>query len=420
MKQKFYIVLVAMLVVMLPLMNIQAQEGTAISTYEELNTLIRANMDGAYYLTNDIEIPEGTEWLPLGKPETWDGTPNSLVNFTGSIDGRGFSIKNLKITTGGNFSAFISRLVDAEIKNLGLENVDITGGVPTGALAGVMFGTATTYDPSNTIENVFVTGSVKGTTEVGGLVGRNNNNPANTIRNCYVNVSVEATNASGAWAGGIVGSVVSGRVLNIKQSYAAGTVKTTDPATTNFAGGIVGYINNNNAATVITIDSTVVALTELAGGTNGIVLNRGTLVQGVVNLIDNQAKNNLGITETTDATLVEPAVLLTQDLYATTLGWDFVNIWKIEEGVGYPTFSWKNISGVKPIISNLNWNIQPVNGGITITALENLSISVFEVTGRLIHNANVFGQVNIPLNKGIYLIKAIGGGNESSRKVIVY
>jgi hypothetical protein len=69
MKQKFYIVLVAMLVVMLPLMNIQAQEGTAISTYEELNTLIRANMDGAYYLTNDIEIPEGTEWLPLGKPE---------------------------------------------------------------------------------------------------------------------------------------------------------------------------------------------------------------------------------------------------------------------------------------------------------------------------------------------------------------
>lgn len=395
------------------------EEGTPISTYEELNTLIRADMDGTYYLTNDIEIPEGTDWLPLGKPETWDGTANTLVNFTGSIDGRGFSVKNLKITTVGNFSAFISRLVDAEIKNLGLENVDITGGFPTGALAGVMFGTATTYDLSNTIENVFVTGSVKGTTEVGGLVGRNNNNPANTIRNCYANVTVEATNATDAWAGGIVGSVVSGRVLNIKQSYAAGTVKTTDAATTNFAGSIVGYINNNNAATVITIDSTVVALNELSGGTNGIVLNRGTLVQGVVNLRDNQAKNNLGITVTADATLVEPAVLLTHNLYTNTLGWDFTNVWKIEEGVGYPTFSWMNVSGVKSVRNNLTWNCYPINSGIAITSSENLSITVFAITGKVVNKVKMNGQVNIHLNKGIYLVKANNGVNETNRKVLV-
>jgi hypothetical protein len=328
---------------------VNAQVGTPVSTFEELNTTVRSNLAGSYYLTNDIEIPEGTEWLPIGKPEDWDGNANNLTNFTGTFDGRGYSIKNLKITTGSNMSGLFSRIVDCTIKNLGIENVDITGGVGTGGLAGIMFGSGTTYNPSVTIENVFVTGSVKGATQVGGLVGQHNNNPENTIRNCYVNALVEATNVTGAYAGGIVGNCQTGRRLTIKKVYAAGTVKTTHSDPSNFAGGILGHIYNNQAATIIKFDSTVVLLDELAGSTNGIFLNRGNLVLGTVSLTGNYARNNLGITSTGDGTLLNPEDF-TNVFFEDTIKWDFEKIWTIPEydwmeefETVFPVFSWDNL-----------------------------------------------------------------------------
>lgn len=346
--KKFTLVIVAIMIV-LPSMLLSAQTGTPISTYEELNTVVRANMDGSYYLANDIEIPEGTEWLPIGKPANWDGNGSNLTNFTGTFDGRGYSIKNLKITNGSNMSGLFSRIVDCEIKNLGIENVDITGGVGTGGLAGIMFGSSTNYNPSVTIENVLVTGSVKGATQVGGLVGQNNNNPENTIKNCYVNATVEATNATGAYAGGIVGNCQTGRRLTIKKVYAAGSVKTTHSDPSNFAGGILGHIYNNQATTIIKLDSTVVLLDELAGGTNGIFLNRGNLVLGSVNLTSNYGRNNLAITSTEDGTLLNPEDF-TNVFFEDTLKWDFEKIWTIPEydwmeefETVFPVFSWDNL-----------------------------------------------------------------------------
>lgn len=342
MKLKFFSVIVVVTAIFFPFMVLTAQTGIPISTYEELNTIVRGDMTGSYYLINDIEIPEGTEWLPLGKPADWDGVANNLINFTGTFDGNGYSIKNIKITSGSNFSGLFARIVDCTIKNLGLENVDITGGTPTGALAGVMFGTASTYDLSVKIDNVFVTGSVKGVTEVGGLVGRNNNNPENTIRNCYVNATVEATNATGAWAGGIVGCCNSGRRLTLKHVYAAGIVKTTDAAASNMAGGILGYINNNNTNTIVKLDTTIVLLNELAGGTNGIFLNRGTSVANAVILTDNYAKNNLGISSTVDGTLFNPENF-TRDFFENIIEWNFTKVWKMDEGTTLPVFSWNNL-----------------------------------------------------------------------------
>lgn len=420
MKKQFYTTILLAMISCLPMISLNAQVGTPISTYEELNTLIRADLTASYYLTNDITIPAETEWLPFAKPVNWNGQTTSLGYFSGTLDGRGHSIKNVKITTGSDFSGLFARLTGT-VKNLGLENVDITGGLATGGLAGTIYGTATTYNPSVVIENVFVTGSVKGTTEVGGIAGRNNSNMLNTIKNCYVNVTVEATNATAAWAGGIVGCSNTGRRLTIKQVYAAGTVKTTNADVSNCAGGILGFVFNNQSATIIRIDSTVVALSELAGGTNGIILHRGNLVLGTVTLNDNYARNDLGISSTSDGTLIAPAVALSQNLYQTTLGWDFSYIWEMVDGVSYPTLSWSNLTtAVNQSNDKQNWSIQSSKTGITVSANEGLSLSIFEITGRLIYNANISGQVNIPLNKGTYLVKALGAGNESSRKVIVY
>lgn len=323
-------------------MTVNAQIGIPISTYEELNTVVRSNMSGSYYLTNDIVVPEGTEWLPLGKPSGWDGVATSLINFTGTFDGRGYSIKNLKITSGSNFSGLFSRIVDCNIKNLGLENVDITGGTPTGGLAGVMYGVASSYDPAVSIENVFVTGSIKGATEVGGIVGRNNNNPENTIKNCFVNATVEATNVTGAWVGGIVGCCNNGRRLTIKHSYSSGIVKTSDSSVQNFAGGILGYINNNNVNTLIKLDSTVVLLNELTAGASSVFLSKGLAVATATSLTGNYAKNNLGVLTTTDGTLQSPESF-TKDFFENSLEWNFTKIWKMDEETNLPIFSWQNL-----------------------------------------------------------------------------
>jgi hypothetical protein len=420
MKKQIYKTVLLAVVFCLPSMISIAQVGTSISTYTELNTLVRADLTASYYLTDDIVIPDGTEWLPFAKPADWDGTTvNALGFFSGTFDGRGYSIKNIKITTGSDFSGLFARLVGT-VKNLGLENVDITGGLATGGLAGTIYGTSTSYIPAVVIENVFVTGSVKGTTEVGGIAGRNNSNTVNTIKNCYVNATVEATNATGAWAGGIVGCSSSGRRLTIKQVYVAGTVKTTNTDLTNFAGGILGFVFNNHSATIITLDSTVVALSELAGGTNGIILNRGNLVAGTVTLNDNYARNDLGISSTSDGTLVAPAVVLGQDLYQNTLGWDFSSIWSMVDGVSYPTHSWNNLTlNIQPVVEKLKWSIRTMNKGINIITSEKIKITVLDMTGRQIYGVSVVDQIEIPLNKGIYLIRANNSNNETSRKVLV-
>jgi len=133
-------------------------DGMSISTYEEFNTLIRANLSGKYYLTQDIVIPEGTEWLPFGKPNDWDNNVNSLVNFTGILDGKGYAVKNLKITTGANFSGLFARIVNGEVKNLLLENVNINGGTPSGALSGILLGGLTTSEEFNEGDPLYIAG----------------------------------------------------------------------------------------------------------------------------------------------------------------------------------------------------------------------------------------------------------------------
>ncbi|MCL2651568.1 MAG: hypothetical protein FWD60_11170, partial [Candidatus Azobacteroides sp.] len=123
MKHNWYKKALTVFLIVLPLLSLQAQIGTPISSYNDLNTLVRLDLAGVYYLTTDIVIPDGTEWLPLGKPNNWNGNSASLANFTGLLDGRGFAIKNLKITTGADFSGLFARIVNGDIKNLRLENV---------------------------------------------------------------------------------------------------------------------------------------------------------------------------------------------------------------------------------------------------------------------------------------------------------
>ncbi|MFW2308176.1 GLUG motif-containing protein [Aliarcobacter butzleri] len=172
--------------------------------------------------------------------------------FNGTFDGLGFTISNLYINRPSQnyvgLFGFTNNL--ATIKNIGLNNVGITGVNYTGGLVGCMF--------NGTISNSYATGNVTGQTGVGGLVGRKD---GGTISNSYASGSVTGD----LYIGGLVGFNINGTISN---SYASGSVNGT-----NSVGGLVGvdtgtitnsfYDKDTNIASMDDIDTYGKTKTEI-------------------------------------------------------------------------------------------------------------------------------------------------------------
>ena len=139
-----------------------AQGYTLIKTAQDLDN-IRNNLSGKYILMNDIDLSSYSNWDPIGEidPHTGAGT-----GFTGILDGNGHVVKNLTITSSSKDSVGLFGLIGdpsgnikGEVKNLGIENVDINintnkdgVGIAAGALAGAS---------CCEISNCYSTGNIK-------------------------------------------------------------------------------------------------------------------------------------------------------------------------------------------------------------------------------------------------------------------
>lgn len=197
----------------------KAQGYAIIKTAADLKNM---STSGKYMLVNDIDL-SGTTWTPL------------FLNkeFTGTLDGNGYKIKNLKVdysssTNSSSYASLLGRTKGATIKNLGIQlnSINSSGGY-IGALAGMAQNT--------TISNCYVTGgtvSSQGGTVVGGLVGCF----SGTMTNSYSTATVWTSNTT---AGGLVGLMTSG---SISSSYATGPVT----ANKGYVGGFAGSMNNGS------------------------------------------------------------------------------------------------------------------------------------------------------------------------------
>ncbi|MCT7405363.1 GLUG motif-containing protein [Aliarcobacter cryaerophilus] len=170
---------------------------------------INQALNGKYELGRDIDASAtktDIRWGTAGFNPLGHGTNH----FTGTFDGKGFTISNLYINraTQDNVGLF-EYTNNATIKNIGLENVNITGNNYVGGLVGRNGGN------KGTISNSYATGSVNGNSEVGGLVGVN----GGTISNSYATNSVDG---KGDRVGGLVGA--NGNNGIITNSYATGSV----------------------------------------------------------------------------------------------------------------------------------------------------------------------------------------------------
>lgn len=144
-------------------------EATYISNVEELKAF-RDDVNGGnsyvgktVMLTADIDL-NNEEWTPIG---TYGTSTADSHAFSGSFNGNGFTVRNLKIDNaeGVNLGLFGFVQGSAELKNINVENVSIKGQACLGAIVGDGY--------QGKIQNCHVSGLVEitGNYQVGGLMG---------------------------------------------------------------------------------------------------------------------------------------------------------------------------------------------------------------------------------------------------------
>lgn len=212
-----------------------------ISTAAELAYLAQqvngGNSYGSKYfqLTNDIDL-NNHNWTQIGIP---------YRNFSGSFDGNGKTISNLKIVYTDTYDRAIGlfgQLSGATIKKLTviISDVGINDGICAGGIAGVVFG-------STTITNCSVLGGPinayydMAEASAGGIVGMVNSGGNADISYCCVNVSKITSKGmfSGTSSGGIIGDVHAQASIKNCVSFTT-NMKVTPGDTNNTLGGILG------------------------------------------------------------------------------------------------------------------------------------------------------------------------------------
>mgnify|MGYP002543204586 CR=1 FL=1 len=258
-------------------------DTTVITETQQLVELSNASGEAltkSYKLGADIDLT-GIDFNGIG---------NASEPFSGSFDGNGFKISNMTIKKDASSEGvgLFNYIMGAAVKNVKLENADVTGGSMVGGIAGWAVARVSTENMAesigNLIGNCHVSGKVKSLATgskgayAGGLVGDNDGETDSktgfsvysSIDKCSADVSVEA---EGAYAGGLVG----GNFGNITDSYATGDVS-GKTGTGGFAGTNAGSIYSSHSEGSV---SGTGSIGGFAGTTSGEIRNSYSL--GTVN-----------------------------------------------------------------------------------------------------------------------------------------
>jgi hypothetical protein len=279
-----------------------------ITTVEQLQEM-ENDLTTYYVLGNDIDASGtvnwngGTGFVPIG-------------TFTGTFDGRGYTITGFYInrpTTNG--LALFGGTVGAEIKNVGMADVDITGRMAVGALVNY-------NDDNSTICNCWSSGNVRSTyvganvSGVGGLVGSNAD--GSFISKCYSTANVTGNDA---WQyGGLVGRNIRGSI--IVDCYATGDVSGTHKV-----GGLVGDNMHGAQGGYVARCYSTGKVAGNGGGLIGYNWKSGVTYDSYWDTKTSGKSSSKGGTGKTTTQMIQ------QD---TFVNWDFVEVWDIVENETYP------------------------------------------------------------------------------------
>ena len=322
----------------------QGGDGTEMNPYqvsnvEQLNA-VRYYSTSYFIQTANIDLGvapwnEGEGWNPIGA----DPSANvSVIPFSGTYDGNGFTISNLTINkpTGSdaglfgyaqnakfrNINVVGANIIDGntagvivgEASNCSIINSKSAGYVKTinaicGGLAGWVYGSTISKSSSTaiveagsstagglvgyqngttTVSESWSSGNVSGTERVGGLVGESTQN--DFIIDCYSSSKVMGS----LKVGGLVGAAASTGIITVQRCYSVGEVNGTESV-----GGLIGIIANTSSIIENSYWNTETSKQTISAGGDGLT---------TLPMISQNSFN----------------------------GWDFANVWSITEGISYP------------------------------------------------------------------------------------
>ncbi|MEF8835704.1 MAG: GLUG motif-containing protein [Candidatus Thermoplasmatota archaeon] len=203
--------------------RIETKASQEIHDWYDLNDM-RDNLGGNYILMSDLD--ENTEgYAELVDVEYgWDPIGDNTNEFTGTLDGNGYEIRDLYIFRPETWRVGLFGCIDerATVTNTALVDVDVTGYNYVGGLVASNFGTIE--------KSSYAVGQVIGEDGLGGLVGRNWE--GGTVYDSYATGDVNGN----MFVGGLVGD----NNGTVSHSYATGNVN-GDGTDSTSVGGLVGY-----------------------------------------------------------------------------------------------------------------------------------------------------------------------------------
>lgn len=263
-----------------------------VTNWTELNSIRGDLLSDNYKLINNLGtttagyVGIGDQWMPIG---------SSATPFQGSFNGNYSYINNLTINRPDSdyVGLFGSIGPSATVKNLGLNDENITGHNYVGGLVG---------DNRGYITKCYSSGSITGRYTIGGLSGGNSGAMASIV-NSYSNANV--TSSEAGLTSYRVGGLVGGQDARIAYSYSSGLI--TSGTTTNFSqiGGLLG--TSHDAVVDSSFWDTQTSGYDTSAGGSG-AMGQTTAQMGV--------QTNF-----------------------TIVGWDFTSIWKMYNG--YPHLLWE-------------------------------------------------------------------------------
>lgn len=181
--------------------NSEIPEGyTPVYTAEDLNN-IRNNLSGKYILMNDIDLSVYENWEPIG---------TTKAPFAGELNGNGFAVKKLLITSGSQYNIGLFGVTQkADINNLALINSNIS----------------LDFDDRNAFS-------------VGLIIGRMGEK--SQLKNCTASGFINIGESININVGGLVGYAGNAVVSNCS-NYSCIEIDSCGDAQKIYAGGLIGY-----------------------------------------------------------------------------------------------------------------------------------------------------------------------------------
>ena len=239
-----------------------------IYTIDDINNIIY-DYEGYYKFMNDVDVT-GLTVANIG---------SDTYPFTGTIDGNGHKLIGLTKSSTSKYLGFINYATNATIKDLTLENVNISGSDFTGGLIGYSNGRAT-------ITNTNVSGRITGRNYIGGLVGYVNNANSNvTIKDNNVVNNLPSTRASYAYYGGLVGYINSSNAnINLNNNNVNNSITTNGQ----YVGGLVGRIYANAGNLTINNNEVQGDFDSTSSYVGGLIGNISKNSSGEIQMDDNK------------------------------------------------------------------------------------------------------------------------------------